>query len=58
MAAACGLLAACGPEPSADIKGELARMRSEARGRVDPLPQVRPYVATDLRIERDPFSRR
>lgn len=55
---AIGGLAACGPEPSPDIKGELVRAREDQRGRVAPLPQVPPYEPPVLRIERDPFARR
>ena len=56
---ATSVLAACGPAPSPDIKADLQRIRQEAvRARLDPLPEIAPYVPPELRIERDPFARR
>lgn len=56
---ATSVLVACGPEPSPDIKADLQRIRQEAvRARIDPLPEIVPYVPTELLIERDPFARR
>jgi type IV pilus assembly protein PilP len=36
-------LAACGGEQYGDLKQELALATKDLRGRVDPLPQVKPY---------------
>ncbi len=37
------LLAACGGEQYQDLKEEMKKIASEVRGRVDPLPVVKPY---------------
>jgi type IV pilus assembly protein PilP len=37
------LLAACGGEQYSDLKEELNQMTKDLRGRVDPLPVVKPY---------------
>ena len=37
------LLAGCGGDQHGDLKQELAAMTKDLRGRVDPLPQVKPY---------------
>ncbi len=37
------LLAACGSDEHRDLKQELAEATKDFRGRVDPLPQVKPY---------------
>lgn len=37
------LIGACGGEQHSDLKKELNDMTRDLRGRVDPLPQVRPY---------------
>lgn len=61
VAAACGaigLIAGCGAEPPADIKADLAASARDARGRIDKLPEVRPYAPPELQVQRDPFSRR
>ena len=50
-------LAACSGEQFGDLKKELNDMTKDLRGRVDPLPQVRPYepVAYQAENEVDPF---
>jgi type IV pilus assembly protein PilP len=58
LALACmAALAACGGEQFGDLKKELNDMTKDLRGRVDPLPQVRPYepVAYQAENEVDPF---
>ncbi len=57
FALACmAALAACGGE-HVELKKELSDMTKDLRGRVDPLPQVRPYepVAYQAENEVDPF---
>jgi len=55
--AALLLLAACGGEEHGDLKQELAQLTKDVRGRVDPLPQVRPYEPVPYTSEGqiDPF---
>jgi len=55
--ACVSLLAACGGEEFGDLKQELVQMTKDLRGRVDPLPQVKPYepVAYQADGEVDPF---
>ena len=50
-------LAACGGEEHGDLKEELAQLTKDLRGRVDPLPQVRPYEPVPYTAEGaiDPF---
>jgi type IV pilus assembly protein PilP len=58
LALACvAALAACGGEQFGDLRKELNDMTKDLRGRVDPLPQVRPYepVAYQAESEVDPF---
>jgi type IV pilus assembly protein PilP len=57
LALAGGLLGACGGEEHGDLKQELAQMTKDLRGRVDPLPQVKPYEPEAYRAEGevDPF---
>ena len=58
LALACmAALAACSGEQFGDLKNELNEMTKDLRGRVDPLPQVRPYepVAYQAENEVDPF---
>jgi type IV pilus assembly protein PilP len=51
------LLAACSGEQHSDLKNELNEMTKGLRGRVDPLPQVRPYEPVPYQAENevDPF---
>ena len=51
------LLTACGGEQYGDLKQELNTMTKDLRGRVDPLPQVKPYepVPSKAEGEVDPF---
>ena len=51
------LLASCGGDEHGDLKRELADMTKDLRGRVDPLPQVKPYepVPYTAEGEVDPF---
>lgn len=55
--ACAALLAACGGEQHSDLKKELNEMTKDLRGRVDPLPQVRPYEPVPYQAENeiDPF---
>jgi type IV pilus assembly protein PilP len=50
-------LAACGGDEHRDLKQELAQLTKDFRGRVDPLPQVRPYEPVPYTAEGqvDPF---
>jgi type IV pilus assembly protein PilP len=56
-ALAAALLAACGAEEHTDLKQELANATKDFRGRVDPLPQVKPYEPVPYTAEGqvDPF---
>ena len=57
-ALACmAMLAACGGEQFGDLKNELNDLTKDLRGRVDPLPQVRPYEPVPYQAENevDPF---
>jgi len=51
------LLAACGSDEHRDLKQELAEATKDFRGRVDPLPQVKPYEPVPYTSEGqvDPF---
>ena len=55
--AALLLLAACSSEEHGDLKQELNNMTKDLRGRVDPLPQVKPYEPVPYGSEAliDPF---
>jgi type IV pilus assembly protein PilP len=50
-------LAACGSEEHSDLKQELAQLTKDFRGRVDALPQVKPYEPVPYTAEGqiDPF---
>jgi type IV pilus assembly protein PilP len=56
-AAALALAAGCSGEEHGDLKQELATLTKDLRGRVDPLPQVRPYEPVPYTAEGqiDPF---
>lgn len=55
--ACAALLAACGGEEHRDLKQELGQLTRDLRGKVDPLPQVKPYEPVPYRGESlpDPF---
>jgi type IV pilus assembly protein PilP len=55
--AAALALAACGSEEHSDLKEELHNLTKDLRGRVDPLPQVKPYEPVPYTAEGqiDPF---
>ncbi len=57
LVACVALLAACEGEQYSDLKKELNEMTKDLRGRVDPLPQVRPYEPVPYQAENevDPF---
>jgi type IV pilus assembly protein PilP len=50
-------LVACGTDEHSDLKQELAQATKDFRGRVDPLPQVKPYEPVPYTAEGqvDPF---
>ncbi len=55
--ACVSLLAACGGEEQSELRQELAAMTKDLRGRVDPLPEVKPFEAVSYKGEGmvDPF---
>jgi type IV pilus assembly protein PilP len=55
--AAATALAACGGEEHGDLKQELTQLTKDVRGKVDPLPQVKPYepVPYTAEAQMDPF---
>lgn len=57
VAAAVALAAGCGGDEHGDLKQELAQLTKDLRGRVEPLPQVRPYEPVPYTAEGqiDPF---
>src|SRR6186713_2049874 len=57
VAAAALVLAGCSGEEFGDLKAELNEKSKDLRGRVDPLPQVRPYEPVPYTAESqvDPF---
>src|SRR5262245_53952673 len=56
-ATAAAGLAGCGGEEHRELQAELAVLTKDVRGRVDPLPQVRPYEPVPYTAETqiDPF---
>ena len=50
-------LGGCAGEEHSDLKQELAQLTKDLRGRVDPLPQVKPYEPVPYTAEGqiDPF---
>jgi len=56
-AAAVVLAAGCGGDEHSDLREELNQLTKDMRGRVDPLPQVRPYEPVPYTAEAqiDPF---
>ena len=57
LAAAALLVSGCGEEQHSDLKEELNNLTKDFRGRVDPLPQVKPYEPVPYTAEGqvDPF---
>src|SRR3954466_16323535 len=57
LLAVAAALASCGGDEHGDLKQELAKLTADVRGRVDPLPQVRPYEPVPYTAEGqlDPF---
>jgi type IV pilus assembly protein PilP len=57
LLACVALLAGCEGEQYSDLRKELNEMTKDLRGRVDPLPQVRPYEPVPYQAENevDPF---
>lgn len=57
MATVLLALAACGGEQYGDLKQELADLTKDLRGKVDPIPQVKPYEPVPYKAydEIDPF---
>jgi len=55
--ATAAALAGCSGEEHSDLKEELAQLTKDLRGRVDPLPQVKPYEPVPYTAEGqiDPF---
>ena len=56
-AATLALAAGCGGDEHSDLREELNQLTKDMRGRVDPLPQVRPYEPVPYTAETqvDPF---
>jgi type IV pilus assembly protein PilP len=57
LAIAVGVVAGCGADEFGDLKEELNQLTKDLRGRVEPLPQVRPYEPVPYTAEGqiDPF---
>lgn len=51
------LVTACS-DPLADLRGEIERAKARPGGRIEPLPEVRPYVSVEYTMadERSPFT--
>jgi type IV pilus assembly protein PilP len=54
---AAAMLSACGADEHGDLREELHQLTKDVRGKVDPLPQVKPYEAVPYTAEAevDPF---
>src|SRR2546427_3355032 len=52
------LLGACGGEEFSDLKSELKDKTKDLRGRIEPLPVVKPYEPVPYKVfdQTDPFS--
>ncbi|HEX4798734.1 MAG TPA: pilus assembly protein PilP, partial [Burkholderiales bacterium] len=52
------LLGACGGEEFSDLKSELKDKTKDLRGRIEPLPVVKPYEPVPYKVfeQLDPFS--
>lgn len=57
LVAATGLVSACGGEDYGDLKSELARLTKDMRGRIDKLPEVKPYEPVAYKAEKDADGR-
>lgn len=51
--ASVAMLAACGGEQHSDLKSELDKMTKDMRGRIDKLPEVKPYEPVPYQAEKD-----
>lgn len=51
------LVTACA-DPLADLRGEIERAKARPGGRIEPLPEVKPYVSVEYTMagERSPFT--
>ena len=54
LVASAALLAACGGDEHSDLKSELDRMTKDMRGRIEKLPEVKPYEPVAYKAEKDP----
>ena len=53
LVASASLLAACGGDEHSDLKSELDRMTKDMRGRIEKLPEVKPYEPVAYKAEKD-----
>ena len=53
LVASAALLAACGGDEHSDLKSELDRMTKDMRGRIEKLPEVKPYEPVAYKAEKD-----
>lgn len=53
LVASAALLAACGGDEHSDLKSELDRMSKDMRGRIEKLPEVKPYEPVAYKAEKD-----